>query len=101
MLGDQTERAKGGHPLISVVRRRKTKTVTFAAPTYVDYSEYEYSSEEEIDHDPDLLQRPQGQQQLNHGNGQNQAQDSAEDDVEDETAKVEPLKPRSLIRDEQ
>lgn len=63
------------------------KNVQFAAPTYVDYSEFDYSTEEE-DADGEPFAAQQGQTQ--------QSQQSSGDlEMEDETAKVEPLKPRS------
>lgn len=45
MLGDSMEKSK--NPLKKAMRRRNAKTVQFAAPTYVEASDYEYSSEEE------------------------------------------------------
>jgi len=69
------------------MKRRKTKNVQFAAPTYVDYSEFDYSTDEE-DVDGELFTPQQGQTP--------ESQQSSRDvDMEDETAKVEPLKPRS------
>ena len=44
MLGDNPEKSK--NPLIKAIRRRNTKTVQFSAPTYVEASDVEYSSEE-------------------------------------------------------
>lgn len=67
------------------MKRRKAKNVQFAAPTYVDYSEFDYSTEEE-DNDAEIFSPQQSQQTQ-------QSQQS--DEMEDETAKVEPLKPRS------
>lgn len=89
MLGDQAEKSR--NPLKSAIKRRKTKTVQFAGNTYVDYSEIEYSTEEE-DVEPEYQAKQQQQSQ--------QGQDTAvESDAEDETAKVEPLKPRGQQRD--
>ncbi|GAB7339231.1 hypothetical protein MBLNU457_5888t2 [Dothideomycetes sp. NU457] len=45
MLGDNAERSK--NPLKKAIRRRNTKNVQFGQPTYVEASDYEYSSEEE------------------------------------------------------
>jgi hypothetical protein len=84
MLGDQAEKTK--NPLKSAMKRRKAKTVTFTAPTYVDYSDFDYSTDEE-----DLEAEFMAQQQQQSGN----QQASAEAEIEDETAKVEPLKPKS------
>ncbi|KAK4957800.1 protein phosphatase regulator, partial [Elasticomyces elasticus] len=45
MLGDNPEKSK--NPLKKAIRRRKPKTVQFAAPTYVEASDYDYSTEDE------------------------------------------------------
>lgn len=45
MLGDNPEKSK--NPLKKAMRRRNAKTVQFAAPTYVEASDYDYSSDEE------------------------------------------------------
>ncbi|KAK7751624.1 protein phosphatase regulator [Diatrype stigma] len=89
MLGDQAEKTK--NPLKSAMRRRKAKTVTFTAPTYVDYSDIEYSTDEEEGENEDSVQRQTTQQAQKE---QATAQQSAVD-IDDESAKVEPLKPRS------
>ncbi|KAI8634671.1 hypothetical protein F5Y19DRAFT_120699 [Xylariaceae sp. FL1651] len=89
MLGDQAEKTK--IPLMTAMRRRKAKTVTFTAPTYVDYSDIDYSDEEGEDDDA------QAPQQAAQQDDQQQAvaQQAATDPLDDESAKVEPLKPRS------
>jgi hypothetical protein len=98
MLGDTAEKAK--NPIKTAIRRRKAKTVTFTAPTYVDYSEIEYSSDEE-EPDGDFYAQQQGAQQQgvqqqSQQQQQSAVQSSAAEIVEDdETAKVEPLKPRA------
>lgn len=87
MLGDTPD--KGKSSLKTAMRRRK-KTVTFTAPTYVEASDVDYSSDEEDGMEGELV----GQEQA--GQQQAQAQQAAtEEIVEDESAKVEPLKPRS------
>lgn len=87
MLGDTAEKTK--NTIKTAMRRRKTKTVAFAAPTYVDYSDHDVSSDEGEDGE-DVQQQSQTQQ------AQAKRQQSAEDDMEeDESAKVEPLKPRA------
>ncbi|KAB5570199.1 hypothetical protein GE09DRAFT_1217638 [Coniochaeta sp. 2T2.1] len=91
MLGDQAEKTR--NPLKSAMKRRKAKTVTFTAPTYVDYSDFDYSTEEE---DLEAEFMAQQQQQAQQSNGQ---QTTAETEIEDETAKVEPLKPRSAQKE--
>jgi len=87
MLGDQAEKPR--NPIKTAIKRRKTKTVTFTAPTYVDYSDFDYSSDEE-DAEGEYFEQQERQAQQA---GAQQA--TAEPDAEDETAKVEPLKPRS------
>ncbi|RYP16607.1 hypothetical protein DL767_010156 [Monosporascus sp. MG133] len=88
MLGDQTEKTK--NPLKSAMRRRK-KTVTFTAPTYVDYSDFDYSTDEEEGEGEVSAQQQQGQQAQQQATAQKAVIEVADDD---EGAKVEPLKPR-------
>ncbi|KXJ97682.1 hypothetical protein Micbo1qcDRAFT_200340 [Microdochium bolleyi] len=90
MLGDTAEKTK--NPIKSAMRRRKAKTVAFAAPTYVDYSDHDVSSDEGED---GLEGRQQGAQQQAKQlqAGPQQSGDAAME--EDESAKVEPLKPRA------
>ncbi|KAH0344671.1 hypothetical protein KCU81_g4662, partial [Aureobasidium melanogenum] len=45
MLGDTAENSK--NPLKKAMKRRKAKTVQFTAPTFVEASDYDYSSDEE------------------------------------------------------
>lgn len=45
MLGDNPEKTR--NPLKKAMRRRTAKTVQFAAPTYVEASDYDYSTEDE------------------------------------------------------
>lgn len=89
MLCDQAEKSR--NPLKSALKRKKTKTVQFAGNTYVDPSDVEYSSEEEELEAEYLAQQQRQQQQQQQ---QQQAAAAAEAEVVDETAKVEPLKPR-------
>ncbi|KAL2865420.1 uncharacterized protein BJX67DRAFT_358850 [Aspergillus lucknowensis] len=49
MLGDNLEKSK--NPLKKAMRRRNAKNVTFTNPTYIEASEAEYSTEEEVDDD--------------------------------------------------
>lgn len=91
MLGDQATKEKAS--FTSSIRRRK-KTVAFAAPTYVDYSDFDYSSDEE-DLDNLFAGQPTGAQQAKEAQRQEAAAIAAnDDDITDESAKVEPLKPR-------
>ncbi|KAI3336816.1 hypothetical protein HD806DRAFT_19122 [Xylariaceae sp. AK1471] len=90
MLGDQSAQAR--NPLMTAMRRRK-KTVTFTAPTYVDYSDIDYSDEEGEEEDAQVQQQAaQLEDQQQQATSQQAATDLLE---EDESAKVEPLKPRS------
>ncbi|OTB08459.1 hypothetical protein M426DRAFT_52248, partial [Hypoxylon sp. CI-4A] len=86
MLGDTAEKTK--NTIKTAIRRRK-KNVAFAAPTYVDYSDIDYSTEEE-DADGEKQSDEQGAQQ------EKQSSQQGADDVsdDDESAKVEPLKTR-------
>ena len=45
MLSDNSEKSR--NPLKKAIRRRNAKTVQFAAPTYVEASDYDYSSDDE------------------------------------------------------
>jgi hypothetical protein len=68
MLGDTAGDSK--NPLKKAMKRRKAKTVQFTAPTYVEASDYDYSSDEEDGLMPEPL----------YGNGSQQDQhESAED----------------------
>ncbi|TLS22713.1 uncharacterized protein PpBr36_06028 [Pyricularia pennisetigena] len=73
MLGDQMEKTK--NPIKSAMKRRKTKTVAFAAPTFHDYSDIDYSTEEE---DPEMdfyIRQQQAQQQQEQQQQQQQQQE--------------------------
>ncbi|TVY68966.1 Tip elongation aberrant protein Tea4 [Lachnellula suecica] len=88
MLGDQAEKSK--NPLKKAIRRRNAKTVTFTAPTYVEASDVDYSTDEEEGEGDYYAQN--GQQEQN-GDQQEHGAD------EDEITAVEPLKPRAEIRE--
>lgn len=92
MLGDQAEKSR--NPLKSAIKRRK-KTVQFAAPQTFNYSDNDYSTEEE-DLEAEYFAQQQSQQQQQQAQ---QTQEATAEDAEDETAKVEPLKPRSQPKD--
>ncbi|KAI9649417.1 protein phosphatase regulator [Ciborinia camelliae] len=83
-LGDQAEKSK--NPAEKAIRRRNAKTVTFAAPTYVEASDVDYSTDEE-DGDGDFY----GQQE--------QQSEQQEQNVDDDEITIEPLKPRSELRE--
>ncbi|KAH7144453.1 hypothetical protein B0J13DRAFT_444010 [Dactylonectria estremocensis] len=95
MLGDQQEKK----PQTFKAIRLKRKTVAFAPPTYVDYSDFDdYSTDEE---DLDELfsghssATQQKQEQKDSQQQQQNAQATAEGDNSPvDSAKVEPLKPR-------
>ncbi|KAK3987938.1 hypothetical protein QBC44DRAFT_371608 [Cladorrhinum sp. PSN332] len=91
MLGDQSDKPKA--TIKSAMKRRKAKTVQFAAPQYFEHSEVDYSSEEEDAQAayPQQQQQQQQQQQVK----QTQPED-IDSEAEDESAKVEPLKPKSV-----
>lgn len=87
MLGDQADKPKNA--LKKAILRRAAKTVTFAAPTYVEASDVDYSTDEEEAEDD--YYGANGQQEQNG--------DQKEQEVDDETLVVEPLKPRAEVRD--
>ena len=92
MLGDEEEKKPGNplNPLKKAMRRRNVKTVQFSAPSYVEPSDNDYSSEEEEEDDGDYI----GQEQ----NGAAAQENEQRDDVDD-TATVEPPKARGQVRD--
>jgi hypothetical protein len=79
MLGDTAEKTK--NPLKKAMRRRNAKTVTFTAPTYVEPSDYEFSSDEETGDD---ISPPNGNSRL-------EEDQNAEDGDQDEITTVAPL----------
>lgn len=83
MLGDNPEKSK--NPLKKAMRRRNAKTVQFAAPTYFEASEVEYSSEEEEEPEGDYFGQGQEEEVADR---QGQEQES----MTDKSAIVEPLK---------
>ena len=91
MLGDNPERSK--NPLKKAMRRRNAKTVQFAAPTYYDPSDHEYSSEEEDGEEGEDLNFVQGAEVQ-------QDQEQQVEEVQEEIAAVEPLRVKSPPREE-
>lgn len=87
MLGDQEVKQK--NPLKKAIRRRNAKTVTFTAPTYVEASDIDYSSEEE--EDGEFF----GQNGQSHINGEHQIHGAEEEEID----RVEPLKTRTEVRE--
>ena len=88
MLGDNPEKSK--NPLKKAMRRRNAKTVQFSAPTYVEASDVDYSTEEEGDGE-------------DFGNDEEAADAEAQNiqQKQDETATVEPLKLRASANEVQ
>jgi hypothetical protein len=88
MLGDQAEKSK--NPLKKAMRRRNAKTVQFAAPTYVEASDIDYSSDEE-----------DGEGEFYGLNGAAEQSSTDQDTAEEENDvdTVEPLKPGAEIRE--
>jgi hypothetical protein len=87
MLGDTTEKTK--NPLKKAMRRRNEKRVTFTAPTYVEPSDYEFSSDEETGDD---ISPP-------NGNSRSEEDQNAEDGDQDEITTVAPLSVKEGKRD--
>lgn len=83
MLGDQDQKSK--NPLKKAIRRRNAKTVTFTAPTYVEASDNDYSTEEEEDGE-----NPFYSQEDQRAEAQEGAQEL------DEPIAVEPLRTRDV-----
>ncbi|KAL1868507.1 protein phosphatase regulator [Diaporthe australafricana] len=99
MLGDQSDKTK--NPIKTAMRRRK-KNVSFAAPTYVDYSDFDYDTEEEEEAEAEFYAQQQQQQQQQQAQQQSQQQAATtkqttadETAASDETAQVAPLRPRA------
>lgn len=90
MLGDQAEKSK--NPLKKAIRRRNAKTVTFTAPTYVEASDIDYSTDE--DGGEGHYYGQNGEQEQNEDR-----QEPTAEEEEEEAATVEPLKPRAEIRE--
>jgi len=88
MLGDQAEKSK--NPLKKAIRRRNAKTVTFTAPTYVEASDIDYSTDEEEGEGDYFAQN--GQQEHNDDEKERGLDD-------DEIVAIEPLKPRAEVRE--
>lgn len=81
MLGDNSEKSK--NPLKKAMRRRNAKTVNFTAPTYIEASDVEYSTDEDDEHgdffnDDETVESEDGE-------GPEQSEDIV----------VEPLRPKS------
>lgn len=88
MLGDNPEKSK--NPLKKAMRRRNAKTVQFSAPTYVEASDVEYSSEEEEEAEGEYFGQGQEEEEVRDEQGQ-----ELEPNLDDSTT-VEP--PRSTTQ---
>jgi hypothetical protein len=88
MLGDTAEKTK--NPLKKAMRRRNAKNVQFAPPTYVEASDYDYSSDEG---DGELFGGPEPKQIQ-------QQQNAATDELaDDDNLQVQPLKVNGAKKD--
>ena len=74
MLSDNSEKSR--NPLKKAMRRRNAKTVQFAAPTYVEASDYDYSTEDE----ENLIEPAYGNTQ--------QVEETTQEDAETEAEKA-------------
>jgi hypothetical protein len=92
MLTDTMEKSK--NPIKRAMRRRNAKQVTFTEPTFVEPSDYGYSSEEE-DEDGNPFVNGDSTDEQNANGG------SRIDDDEDEIATVQPLNIKSAANDQQ
>ena len=93
MLGDEEEKKPGNplNPLKKAMRRRNAKTVQFTAPSFVEPSDNDYSSEEEEEDG-------NGEYQTQEQNGTVTQNADQREDI-DSAATVEPLKTRGPVRD--
>jgi hypothetical protein len=91
MLGDTAEKSK--NPLKKAMRRRNAKTVQFAPPTYVEASDYDYSSDEG---EGELFGGPEPKQMQ-----QQQATTQEADPAHEENLEVQPLKVNGAKKDGQ
>lgn len=92
MLGDEEEKKPGNslNPLKRAMQRRNGKSVQFTAPSYVEPSDIEYSTDEEGEGDESFL----GQEQDSTATQNNDQGREIE-----ESAVVEPLKTRGATRE--
>jgi hypothetical protein len=88
MLGDKDLGEKTKNPLKKAIRRRGAKTVTFSAPTYVEASDIDYSTDED-DGEGDCYGQEQQQQQQQNVSQQAEAEEEEIAAAEPVTAKAE------------
>jgi hypothetical protein len=91
MLGDTTEKTK--NPLKKAMRRRNAKTVQFGTPTYIEASEYEYTTDEDSDDDASLTAGSTGTQV------EQATEQDPESSEKDQISAVAPLKVKDKKRD--
>ena len=92
MLGDEEDKRAGNplNPLKKAMKRRNAKTVQFTAPSYVEPSDVEYSSDEEEGGNGEYGAQEQDSAAVQSNDQSNQV---------DEGVVLEPLKPRGQTRD--
>lgn len=83
MLGDNAEKSR--NPLKKAMRRRNAKTVTFSAPTFIEASDVEFSTDDELD---EVDYYNSDEEESSHGN-EVESQDSDNRDIV-----VAPLRPK-------
>jgi len=88
MLSDNSEKTR--NPLKKAMRRRNTKTVQFAAPTYVEASDYDYTSDEDENAMPEPLSFAQNEEPQQNGHAEAMVATIAEPEKPVEV--VEPVK---------
>lgn len=84
MLGDNSEKSK--NPLKKAMRRRNAKSVSFCAPTYIEASEVEYNTGDEME-EGDFFDHDE---ESSRGEDDEDEQDDQHEDIV-----VEPLKTKS------
>lgn len=82
MLGDNSEKSK--NPLKKAMRRRNAKTVNFSAPTYIEASDVDFSTDDDSEHGDFFNDDETETVESEEGDGQEQAEDIV----------VEPLRPK-------
>lgn len=78
MLGDNSEKSK--NPLKKAMRRRNAKTVSFNPPTYIEASDVDFITDDEVD-DGDFMDH-------------DDTHDERDDAQDEDDLTVEPLKPK-------
>lgn len=84
MLGDNSEKSK--NPLKKAMRRRNAKSVSFSNPTYIEASDVEFGTDDEME-DGDFFDHDE---ESSRGDDDDESQDGQHDDIV-----VEPLKTKA------